>query len=122
MKVTVIGATGTIGREVADALAVRHTVIRASRTGSSPVDVGDPDGIAALLRPAAADAVVCCAASAPLTELSDNAFLANLHAKLLGQVEVVRKAMVHLQDDGSITLTSGGRSRSAQSVAQVARS
>jgi uncharacterized protein YbjT (DUF2867 family) len=33
MTVVVIGATGTIGREVADALAERHTVVRASALG-----------------------------------------------------------------------------------------
>jgi NAD(P)-dependent dehydrogenase (short-subunit alcohol dehydrogenase family) len=107
MKVVVIGATGTIGREVADALAERHTVVRASRSGATPVDVADPASIAALLQPANADAVVCCAASAPLTELSDDAFVPSLHEKLLGQVEVVRQAMARLRDGGSITLTSG---------------
>jgi NAD(P)-dependent dehydrogenase (short-subunit alcohol dehydrogenase family) len=107
MKVIVIGATGTIGREVADLLAVRHTVVRASRTGATSVDVADPASVGALLRSAGADAVVCCAASAPLTELSDSAFLARVRPKLLGQVDVVRQAVDYLRDQGSITLTSG---------------
>jgi NAD(P)-dependent dehydrogenase (short-subunit alcohol dehydrogenase family) len=107
MKVIVIGATGTVGQEVADALEVHHAVVRASRTGATPVDIADPVSVAALLRSAGADAVICCAASAPLTELSDEAFLASVRPKLFGQVDVARQAMDYLRDQGSITLTSG---------------
>jgi NAD(P)-dependent dehydrogenase (short-subunit alcohol dehydrogenase family) len=107
MNVVVIGATGTIGREVSDALAVRHTVVRASRRGANPVDVTDVSSIGALLQSADADAVVCCAASAPLIDVSDAAFVPSLQGKLLGQVEVVRQAIAHLRDGGSVTLTSG---------------
>jgi hypothetical protein len=39
MKVVVIGATGTIGCEVAKQLEARHEVVRASRNGSPPVDL-----------------------------------------------------------------------------------
>lgn len=108
MKVIVIGATGTIGREVADALAAGHDVVRASRRGDVSVDVADPASVARLFRSVgSADAVVCCAASAPLTELSDDGFVASLQGKLLGQVEVVRQSIDHVRDGGSITLTSG---------------
>jgi NAD(P)-dependent dehydrogenase (short-subunit alcohol dehydrogenase family) len=109
MKVVVIGATGTIGGAVADALEHRqHEVIRASRSGEPRVDLADPGSIGALLATVVdVDAVVCCAASAPLTALSDADFVPNLQAKLLGQVEVVRHAVQHLDDGGSMTLTSG---------------
>jgi uncharacterized protein YbjT (DUF2867 family) len=48
MKLIVIGATGTIGKAVADALAARHEVIRASRNGEVGVDVEDAASVAAL--------------------------------------------------------------------------
>jgi NAD(P)-dependent dehydrogenase (short-subunit alcohol dehydrogenase family) len=77
MKVVVIGATGTIGAEVADALEASHEVVRASRSGEPRVDLADPASVAELLAAVDdVDAIACCAASAP-------------------------------QDGGSITLTSG---------------
>jgi NAD(P)-dependent dehydrogenase (short-subunit alcohol dehydrogenase family) len=109
MKVIVIGATGTIGNAVADALERRqHEVVRASRSGEPRVDLAEPNSVAALFAALDdVDAVVCCAASAPLTPLADADFFPNLQAKLLGQVEVVRCAVLYLGGGGSITLTSG---------------
>jgi uncharacterized protein YbjT (DUF2867 family) len=48
MKIIVIGATGTIGKAVADALATRHEVVRASRRGETRVDLTNPASIATL--------------------------------------------------------------------------
>jgi NAD(P)-dependent dehydrogenase (short-subunit alcohol dehydrogenase family) len=108
VRVIVIGATGTIGRAVADALEPRHEVLRASRRGDPAVDLDDAGSVAALFASVTeVDAVACCAASAPLTALSDDDFVPGLHGKLLGQVEVVRQAVTHLRDGGSIALTSG---------------
>jgi NAD(P)-dependent dehydrogenase (short-subunit alcohol dehydrogenase family) len=56
------------------------------------------------------DAVVACAGSAafrPLAQLSDADFQLGLGSKLMGQVNVVRVALSHVRDGGSITLTSG---------------
>jgi NAD(P)-dependent dehydrogenase (short-subunit alcohol dehydrogenase family) len=108
MKVIVIGGTGTIGREVVAALERRHEVVPASRQGDPSIDLADPASIAGLFESVDdADAVVCCAANAPLTELSNERFASSLQGKLFGQVEVVRQAVEHLSDGGSITLTSG---------------
>ena len=41
MKVVVIGASGTIGKAVAAALAPRHEVIAASRKSGEQVDLAD---------------------------------------------------------------------------------
>jgi NAD(P)-dependent dehydrogenase (short-subunit alcohol dehydrogenase family) len=111
VRVIVIGATGTIGRAVADALGARHDVARASRRGPVRVDVGDPASIDALFAEVGhVDAVVCCAASGGMTPLdapSDEAFWAGLDGKLIGQVNLVRHALPHVRDGGSVTLTSG---------------
>lgn len=109
MRVVVIGATGTIGRAVAGLLeSSGHEVLRASRTSDPGVDLSDPDSVDAFLSSAGAvDAVVCCAASAPLTPLTDDDFVPTLEAKLFGQVGVARRAVLALSDGGSITLTSG---------------
>lgn len=110
MRIIVIGATGTIGAAVAMALEERHEVVRASRSGSPSVDMEDPASIAALLAAAGpVDAVVCCAASARMAPIDapDEAFLHGLHGKLLGQVALLRLAVPHLRDGGSVTLTAG---------------
>ncbi|MGP4109549.1 short chain dehydrogenase [Streptomyces sp. 4N509B] len=111
MKVLVVGATGTVGSAVVEALRGTHEVVGASRRGPTRVDLEDPlslDGLFAEVRDL--DAVVCCAASGPLVDLesvSDDAFAAGLRGKLLGQVALARRAARHLRDGGSVTLTGG---------------
>ncbi|MFE4974347.1 short chain dehydrogenase [Kitasatospora sp. NPDC056651] len=112
MKILVIGATGTLGSAVADTLeAASHQVLRASRSGPLTVDLEDPASLDALFATLPdLDAVVCCAASGPLVDLAsvtDGEFLAGLQGKLLGQVALARRALHHLRDGGSITLTGG---------------
>ena len=104
----VIGGTGTIGSAVVEALQGAHDVIAASRSGEPRVDLADARSIPRLLeRFDDADAVVCCAANAPLVSLADAQFVASLEPKLLGQVAVAIHAARRLRDGGSITLTSG---------------
>jgi len=112
MKALVIGATGSIGGLVADALAARgHDVIRASRSGDETVDVNDAASIGALFeRVGTVDAVVVAVGSVPfkpLSELTRDDYVAAFTGKTLAQIEVVRQALPHLADGGSITLTSG---------------
>lgn len=111
MKVLVIGATGTVGTAVASALEASHQVVKASRRGSVKVDLEDPSSLDTLfdeLRDL--DAVVCCAASGPLVDLAsvaDDEIVAGVQGKLLGQVALARRAVRHLRDGGSVTLTGG---------------
>jgi NAD(P)-dependent dehydrogenase (short-subunit alcohol dehydrogenase family) len=111
VKVIVIGATGTIGKAVAAALAARHEVVGVSRGGAVKADIQQPASVARLFETVRdVDAVVCCAGGAawkPLSQLTDEDFQASLRNKLMGQVDLARTAMRHLRDGGSITLTSG---------------
>jgi NAD(P)-dependent dehydrogenase (short-subunit alcohol dehydrogenase family) len=111
MKVIVVGATGTIGKAVADALAARHQVVRVSRSGAPAANLEDEASLRRLLEAhAGADAVVSCAGSAafkPLAALTGPDFEVGLRSKLMGQVNLARLAMQHLADRGSVTLTSG---------------
>lgn len=112
MKIVVIGATGTIGKAVADALAKRgHEVIRASRKSAVRVDIEDASTVNALFEGRKdVDAVVSCAGGAgwgPLGNLTDDDFALSLRYKLMGQVNVVRVAKDKVKDGGSITVTSG---------------
>ena len=112
MKILVIGATGTIGKAVADALAQRgHKVIGASRKSAARVDIEDATTLKAFFDGKKdVDAVVCCAGGAgwgPLGNLTDDDFALSLRYKLMGQVNVVRVAKDKVKDGGSITVTSG---------------
>jgi NAD(P)-dependent dehydrogenase (short-subunit alcohol dehydrogenase family) len=112
MKVVVIGATGMIGKAVADALEKRgHEIIRASRKSAVRVDIQDKGSLNALFEETKdIDAIVCCAGGAgwgPLGNLSDDDFARSLSYKLMGQVNVVRMARDKVKDGGSITVTSG---------------
>jgi NAD(P)-dependent dehydrogenase (short-subunit alcohol dehydrogenase family) len=112
MKIIVIGATGTIGAAVASALAARkHEVVRASRKGEVKVDIDDPATVRALFAAVKnADAVVSCAGNAvfkPFAQLTDTDYALCLRSKLMGQVGLARLATDHLNDGGSITLTTG---------------
>jgi len=112
VKIVVIGATGTIGSAVADALAKRgHEVIRASRKSAVRVDIQDSATVNALFEGRKdVDAVVSCAGGAgwgPLANLTDDDFAFSLRYKLMGQVNVIRVAKDKVKDGGSITVTSG---------------
>jgi NAD(P)-dependent dehydrogenase (short-subunit alcohol dehydrogenase family) len=112
MRVIVIGATGTIGRSVVEALIPRHRVVPVSyRQCQIRVDLGDPSSIVEMYRNVGkVDAVISTAAaarSAPLAELTDEDFALSLRNKLMGQVNLVRLGFPWLTDGGSFTLTSG---------------
>ncbi|OGR78158.1 MAG: short chain dehydrogenase [Elusimicrobia bacterium GWC2_64_44] len=116
MKIIVIGASGTIGRAVANALEGRHEVVRAS-AGKSPVkvDLGSKESLAAMFRTVGrVDGVICAAGLAafnPLTELTDKDFALSCGNKLMGQVNLVRTGLDYISDRGVIILTAGILSR-----------
>jgi NAD(P)-dependent dehydrogenase (short-subunit alcohol dehydrogenase family) len=111
MRIVVIGSTGTIGAAVVRALSTRHEVIGVHRGSAPRVDITDVKTIENLFSTVAdIDAVVSCAGSAvfkPLAQLTDADFAFAIGHKLMGQVDVIRHALQHVRDGGSITVTSG---------------
>ncbi|KZM74294.1 short chain dehydrogenase [Nocardia terpenica] len=111
MKIVVIGATGTIGAALADALAADHEVVRASRRGAVRVDLADPASIKTLFATVDnIDGVIAVAGSGRLTELtdpSDDNYFVGPDSKYLGQIHLVRHAARCLNSGGFVTLTSG---------------
>lgn len=112
MRILIIGATGTIGRPIAEALEGQHDVIRAShRNADLRVDIADPQSIAAMYdRVGNIDAVICAAGNAafkPLTDLTDEDFTFSLGHKLMGQVNVIRHGLDRVSDGGAFLITSG---------------
>ena len=116
MKVLLFGGTGTIGRAVADALAPRYDVVRVARTGGDrQADLTDPASLRALFEAEGPVGAVVSAAGeaafAPLADLGDDDLRLSVRSKLLGQVGLLRAALPHVADGGSVTLTSGVLSR-----------
>lgn len=114
MTVILIGATGTIGAAVHDALSSTHEVVRVSRTGGDvQADLSDPESLQALYEEVDDfDAVVSAAGNAafrPLEELTDEDFELSLSSKLMGQVNLVRHGLSHINTDEnpSFTLVTG---------------
>jgi NAD(P)-dependent dehydrogenase (short-subunit alcohol dehydrogenase family) len=116
MKVIVVGATGTIGRAVVQAIGSRHEVIPVSFSKSTiKVDIANRDSITKMFETTGpVDAVISASGLAkfgPMAELSDADFALCLENKLMGQVNLVRLGAEHINDNGSFTLTSGILSR-----------
>ncbi|MDQ1118952.1 NAD(P)-dependent dehydrogenase (short-subunit alcohol dehydrogenase family) [Pseudoxanthomonas sp. SORGH_AS 997] len=111
-KVLLIGASGTLGRAVQALLAPRYEVIAASRHDAThPVDLRDEASVLALFeRVGRLDAIVSTTGNVhfgPLAQMTAAQFDSGLQDKLLGQVRLALLGQRHLNDGGSITLTTG---------------
>jgi NAD(P)-dependent dehydrogenase (short-subunit alcohol dehydrogenase family) len=113
MRIIVVGATGTIGKPLADALAQRgHEVVRVARSsGDFRVDITSRESIEQLFRSVGEfDALISAAGTArfkAVDELTDEDLQFSLSSKLMGQVNLVRIGLHHIREGGSFTLTSG---------------
>ena len=112
MKIVIIGASGTVGQAVTDALSRRHEVIRVGRTrGDFQVDITSQESVQALFeRIGPVDAIVSASGGlhfGPLATMTDRDFNSGLQNKLLGQVRLALTGQHYLNEGGSITLVSG---------------
>lgn len=112
MKVVIVGATGTIGRAVVQALSGRHEVVEVGKSrGAYQADITSKDSIQRFFQAVAPfDALISVTGTGAfkaLTELTDEDFQFSLSNKLMGQVNLARLAIPHVREKGSITLTSG---------------
>jgi NAD(P)-dependent dehydrogenase (short-subunit alcohol dehydrogenase family) len=113
VRVLLVGATGTIGGAVAEALEGRgHEVVRVGATGGDhTVDLARKASIEALFdEVGSVDAVVCAAGIAKfgaLEKLDDDAWATSVDNKMMGQVNLVRLGLGQVTRGGSFTLTTG---------------
>ncbi len=112
MKIVVVGS-GDIGGYVIDELKKIGDLVIASRSSKEfPVDISEKKSIEGLFkRVGLCDHIVCTAgktAIAPFKEATDEQFQNSIASKMMGQMNLVRVGMRHLNKGGSITLTTGG--------------
>lgn len=113
LKIIVIGAGGTIGKEVSKAFESNgHQVVRVGRnSGDFHADINDKQSLEQLFKSVGSfDAVANAAgdvAFGPFQELTDENYEFSFGSKLMGQVNVVRCALPYINDGGSFALVSG---------------
>jgi NAD(P)-dependent dehydrogenase (short-subunit alcohol dehydrogenase family) len=116
MKIVIVGSTGTIGKAIVEALSGSHDIVQVgNRGGDFQVDISSTESIKKLYDILGKfDALVSAAGMAKfgaLAELKAEDFSLGLNHKLMGQVNLVRLGLDHINDNGSFTLTSGGQCR-----------
>lgn len=112
MKIIIVGASGTIGKHVANALEKDHEVIKVgSRSGDIQADITSPASIENLFKQAGSfDALVSTAGNAyfgPLETATDKEFRTGIDSKLMGQINLVLIGQHYINPKGSFTLISG---------------
>ena len=112
MRTLIIGATGTIGKEIARLSKERgDTVIAASRKGNPSINIDDPHSLDDYFDNSSnIDAIICAAGNASFgrfSNLNDEQIQLGLTSKLLGQVNLVKKGIQKLNPSGVIVLTGG---------------
>lgn len=112
MKIIIIGASGTIGKHVTEALRKDHEIITGgSKSGDLQLDITLPDSIEAFFEKAGNfDALVSATGSGhfgPLPGMTDADFRKGIDSKLMGQINLVLIGQRYVNPKGSFTLTSG---------------
>ncbi|MFK4443320.1 NAD(P)-dependent dehydrogenase (short-subunit alcohol dehydrogenase family) [Caballeronia udeis] len=112
MKIVVIGGTGTIGRAIVEEMQPRHDIVVVGQSrGDRQVDITDAASVQALFDHVGRfDALIAATGNlhlGPVAETTAEQFNLGLQDKLLGQIRVALAVQHHLNDGGSITLTSG---------------
>lgn len=112
MKIIVVGATGTIGKYVAEELSKRHEIIKVgSASGDIQMDMTSIESIKVMYEKAGDfDALVIAAGAAsmkPLNDLTEEDFYIGIKSKMMGQINLVMEGKKHINKNGSFTLITG---------------
>ncbi|REG82143.1 short chain dehydrogenase [Marinomonas pollencensis] len=111
MKIVLIGATGTIGKAVANALEQHELIQVGYKGGDYQVNIESRDSISALFdQIGEVDAIVSTAgavAFSPVKDLTYDQFKLSLDNKLMGQLNLFQIGQKYVREGGSITLSSG---------------
>lgn len=112
MRIILIGASGTIGRKIAEVVEKDHELVRVgSKSGDLRVDIESTESIEQFFKKVGPfDTLISAAGGGhfgPLAEMKAADFRKGLDSKLLGQVNLVLVGQHYIRPKGSFTLTSG---------------
>ena len=112
MKIIIVGASGTIGKQVSGSLEKDHEIIRVgSKSGDFQADITSTESIENLFRQVGSfDALISTAGDAyfgPWKTMTDKEFRKGIDSKLMGQINLVLIGQNYINPKGSFTLTSG---------------
>lgn len=112
MKIVVVGATGTIGRHVVEALKQDNEIISVGhQDGDYQVDMTNTNSIQGFFESIGTfDALIVTAGIAyfgPFDKMTETDFRVGIDSKLMGQVNLVLIGKNYINPKGSFTLTSG---------------
>lgn len=115
MKILVIGGTGIIGKAVVELLSKDHEVIAIGKNGGEyQLDIEDKSAITKMFEDFKdIDGIISATGMAgvgPLHQLTDADFKLAVNNKLMGQVNLLREGLKHVNDNGFILLTTGAAS------------
>ncbi len=112
MRILIIGGNGTIGSKVTTHFSEINDVLIAGRkSGNVTVDISDSNSIQSMFdKTGHVDALICIAGEAKwadFNDLTEEDYYIGLRSKLMGQVNLVRIGKNYLNQNGSITLSTG---------------
>ncbi len=112
MKILIIGGNGTVGKPVVSHFKKNNEIIVAGRSKSDvAVDISNSNSIKAMFeKTGKLDAIICIAGEAKwdyFNKLTEEDYYIGLKSKLMGQVNLVRIGQNYLNQNGSVTLSTG---------------
>jgi NAD(P)-dependent dehydrogenase (short-subunit alcohol dehydrogenase family) len=112
MKIIIVGATGTMGRHLANVFEKDHEIIRVgSKSGDIQADITSPESVEKLFKQAGPfDALICTAGPSyvgPWKGMRANEFRKGVEGKFMGQVNLVLTGQHYINPKGSFTLITG---------------
>ncbi|AEV99591.1 short chain dehydrogenase [Niastella koreensis] len=119
MKIIIVGASGTMGSYLANALEKEHSIIRADRKSKDvQVDITSPASIENMYKTVGAfDALICTAGPTyvgPWKNLNDTTFRNGVEGKMMGQINLVLIGQHYINPNGSFTLITGALTHDPQ--------
>ena len=119
MKIIIVGATGTMGKHLADTFEKDHDVIRvSSKGGDIRADITTTDSIRDLFSQTGTfDAMISTAGPTyvgPWKNLTDKEFRVGVEGKMMGQINLVLIGQHYINPNGSFTLITGALSHDPQ--------
>lgn len=112
MKIIIVGATGTMGKYLANSFEKDHEIIRAASSGGDiQADITSPESIENLFKEAGAfDALISTAGPTyvgPWKNLTDKEFRKGVEGKMMGQINLVLIGQHYINAKGSFSLITG---------------